>query len=170
VGVILLGAVALLGLLAVIIGRSGRAPTQAPPAATFPPAATTPPAAEATTTTTTPGPLSDLDPSLRAAVEATLTAYARALERADATFLAEARPDLTPRERESRRAPFVGALNAAADIRVIEASAQGNEASVTILATYVIVGGHEAPGGPNEETLRFVRRGGAWSLRRAGKP
>ena len=65
----------------------------------------------------------------------------------------------------------MGALNAAADIRVIEAVVHGNEADVTILSTYVIVDGREDPAGPIEETLRFVRHGNTWSLqdRRAGR-
>jgi tetratricopeptide (TPR) repeat protein len=172
VGVILLGAVALLGVVAVIIDRSSRAPVEPTPSATISPATAPSATAAAPTTTAPPGPLTEVDPALKTAVEATLSAYARALERADAALLAEARPDLTPRERDARRAPFVGALNAAADIRVIEAEAQGNEASITILSSYIIVDGHEAPSGPIEETLRFARRGGAWSLRdrRAGKP
>ena len=160
VGVILLGAVALLAIVAVIIDRSSRAPVEPTPSATISPAMTPSTAVAAPTTTAPPGPLTEVDPALKTAVEATLSAYARALERADAALLATARPDLTPREREARRAPFVGALNAAADIRVIEAEAQGNEASITVLSTYIIVDGHEAPSGPIEETLRFVRRGG----------
>ena len=171
VGVILLGAVALLGVLAIIVGRSGHTPNQPPSTPSPVPASTLPP--EPTTTTTLPGPLSTVDPALRTAVESTLADYARALERADASLLAAARPDLTQREREARRAPFVGAINAATDLRVVDVSVQGSEARVTILATDVIVvKDREGPTDPSEETLRFVRRGGAWSLRerRAGKP
>ncbi|MFI5183082.1 MAG: hypothetical protein ACHQNV_01690 [Vicinamibacteria bacterium] len=171
VGVILLGAVALLGVLAVIVGRSGHAPAQVP--STPPPASVPSSTLEATPTTTLPGPLSAVDPSLRAAVESTLADYARALEQADPLLLAAARPDLSQRERDARRAPFVGALNAAADLRVIEASVQGSEARVTILSTNVIVvKGREGSTEPTEETLRFVRHGGTWALgeRRAGKP
>jgi hypothetical protein len=163
--------VVLLGVLAVVIGRSGHAPPQTP---STPPPTTAPPSpVEAPPTTTLPGPLSELDPGLRAAVETTLADYARALEQADPLLLAAARPDLSQKEREARRTPFVGALNAAADLRVIDASVQGNEASITVLATDVIVvKGREGSTGPTEETLRFVRRGGTWSLRerRAGRP
>jgi tetratricopeptide (TPR) repeat protein len=169
-GVILLGAVVLLGVLVVVVGRSGHAPPQAP--ATPPPSAAPPSLAEVAPTTL-PGPLTDLDPGLRTAVESTLADYARALERADPLLLAAARPDLSAQEREARRAPFVGALNAAADLRVIDVSIQGNEASVTVLSTDVIVvKGREGSSGPTEENLRFVRRGGTWSLRerRAGRP
>lgn len=169
VGVILLSAVALMGILAVVLGRSGRTP---PPPSPVPLPSAAPSPAVAAEPTPRPGPLATLDPALRTAVEKTLADYARALEHADLALLAEARPDLTPKERGSRRAPFVGALNAAADIRVIEAVVRGNEAGVTILSTYVIVDGREDPAGPIEETLRFVRRGNAWSLqeRRAGRP
>jgi hypothetical protein len=171
VGVILLGAVVLLGVLAIVIGRSGHAPPQV--SSTPPPTSAPPSLVEAPPTTTLPGPLSSLDPGLRTAVESTLADYARALEQADPLLLAAARPDLTQKERDARRAPFVGALNAAADLRVIDASVQGNEATVTVLATDVIVvKGREGSTGPTEETLRFVRRGGTWSIRdrRAGKP
>ena len=170
VGVILLGAVVLLGVLGVVVGRSGHAPPQAP--ATPPPTAAPPSLVEAAPTTL-PGPLTGLDPGLRTAVESTLADYARALEQADPLLLAAARPDLSAKEREVRRAPFVGALNAAADLRVIDVSIQGNEASVTVLSTDVIVvKGREGSSGPTEETLRFVRRGGTWSLRerRTGRP
>ncbi len=172
VRVILLGALALLGVLAVIIGRSTRSPVEPTPPTTVSPALASPSPLAVPTTTAPPGPLAKVHTDLQAAVEAALSAYTRALERADPKLLAEARPDLTPREREARRAPFVGALNATADIRVVEAEAQGNEASITVLSTFIIVDGREPPSGPIEETLRFVRRGGAWSLRdrRAGKP
>ncbi len=170
VGVILLGAVALLGVLAVVFGRSGHAPPQAP---STPPPASAPSSLAEAPPTTLPGPLSALDPGLKTAVESTLADYASALEQADPLLLAAARPDLSQKERDARRAPFVGALNAAADLRVIEASVQGNEASVTILSTdIIVVKGREGSTGPTEETLRFVRRGGRWSLRerRAGRP
>ncbi len=88
-------------------------------------------------------------------------------------MLREARPDLTPAEREDRLAPFVGALNASADMRVLDARVQGEEAVVTILGTYVIVNGRQDPRAPVEETLYFSRQGDGWRIqpqRGPGRP
>jgi hypothetical protein len=158
IGLVLGGAVAVLAVLVVLAGRTGRpAATSrgAEPAVTPIPEVTDAPP---------PGPLNGVDPALRASVRDTLASYARALERADATLLREARPDLTPAEREDRLAPFVGALNASADMRVLDARVEGEEAVVTILGTYVIVNGRQDPRAPVEETLYFSRQGSGWRL------
>jgi len=109
-------------------------------------------------------PLEALEPELRRAVEAILAAYARALETADAALLAQARPDLSSDERARLLAPFLGTINAATDLRVLDAKSRGDLAVVTILRTEVIVGG---PGGarePTKETLRLWRRRDGWML------
>jgi hypothetical protein len=111
-----------------------------------------------------PGPLDGVDGDLRHAVETTLAAYAQALERVDAGLLARARPDLTSAQRERRLAPFVGALNAATDVRVLDVALRGEEAVVAVLCTDVILGGPGPSGPPFEETLRFTRRRGTWAL------
>ena len=163
IGLILVCAAALVGAVLVIAGRSSRAPQgpQAPSSAA--PVATLPPA-------TVPGPLAAADPALRQLVERTLAEYGRALERADAQLLARARPDLSPAERQERLAPFVSALNAATDLRVIDADVGDNEAVITIRSTAVIVAGRQAPAAPTEETMRFARRGGVWFLRERRAP
>jgi hypothetical protein len=99
------------------------------------------------------------------AIQTALADYGKALERADARLLAEARPDLSADDREARLAPFLGALNASTDIRVLEVEYAGGDAVVTILASSVIVDGREAPRPPIEETLRFTRQGGGWQIR-----
>jgi hypothetical protein len=162
IGVILVGAALLVGAILVIAGRSSRAPQPQPPS-TAAPVATPPP-------TTAPGPLAAADPDLRQLVERTLADYGRALERADAGLLARARPDLSPAERQERLAPFVSALNAATDLRIIDADIGENEAVITIRSTAVIVAGRQAPSAPTEETLRFARRGGVWFLRERRAP
>lgn len=168
IGLVLGGAAAVVGLLLVFAGRSGR------PAATPRPGDTAaPPSPTVTTPAPLPGPLTSVDPALRLAIQTALTAYGKALERADARLLAEARPDLGADDREARLAPFLGALNASTDIRVLEVEYAGGDAVVTILASSVIVDGREAPRPPVEETLRFTRQGGGWQIRArrpAGSP
>jgi hypothetical protein len=83
-------------------------------------------------------------------------------------LLETARPDLSPAEREHRLAPFVGALNAATDMRVLDVQREGDSFVVSILSTDVIVGGRGSSGPPLEEALRFDRQGGAWQLVRSG--
>ena len=160
IGLVLGGAAAVVGVLLVVAGRSGR------PVATPTPGdlAVSPPPTTATETTL-PGPLSDIDPALRAAIQSSLADYGRALERGDAGLLAEARPDLSTADREERLAPFVGALNASADLRVLDLRFDGGDAVVTILATSVIVGGRQATVPPVEETLRFTRQAGSWQVK-----
>jgi tetratricopeptide (TPR) repeat protein len=166
---ILAGAAILIGVtfVYVIAERSGHPPIAPPSPAPPPPSSSAPPPAAA------PGPLDVIDTDLRRIVERTLSDYGRALERADADLLARARPDLTPAERQQRLAPFLSALNAATDIRVLDVAVRGNEAVVTILFTPVIVDGRQLRAPPTEEELRFARRGGVWFLRErraAGKP
>jgi len=160
---VLAGATVLIGVVLVIAERSVHPPTTSP-------SATPTPAAALTTITTLPGPLTTIEPTLRQAVEETLADYGRALERADADLLARARPDLSPPEREQRLAPFASALNATADIRVLDAVARSNDADVTVLFTPVIVGGRQASAIPLEETLHFARHGGVWALRERRSP
>jgi hypothetical protein len=124
-------------------------PPSAPPVTVAPPS-------------TLAGPLSRVDPDLRLAVERTLTAYAQALERGDASLLERARPDLTSAQREARIAPFRGALNATTDVRVLDARMDGERGTVQILASDVIVGAEPRP--PVEETLRFERVDNGWRL------
>jgi hypothetical protein len=166
---ILAGAAILIGVtfVYVIAERSGHPPVAPHSPAPPPPSLSAPPPAAA------PGPLDVIDTDLRRIVERTLSDYGRALERADADLLARARPDLTPAERQQRLAPFLSALNAATDIRVLDVAVRGNEAVVTILFTPVIVDGRQLRAAPTEEELRFARRGGVWFLRErraAGKP
>jgi len=108
-------------------------------------------------------PLDAAEPELRRAVERTLSAYAAALERGDDDALAQARPDLSPQERERALGPFRGALNAAVDLRVQSMHVAGDVAEVQVQKTDVVVDG-QAPPASVEETLRFRRSGGAWIL------
>jgi hypothetical protein len=163
IGVILACAALLVGAILVVAGRSSRAPQTPQVPATAAPVAIPPP-------TTVPGPLATADPELRQLVERTLAEYGRALERADAGLLARARPDLSSAERQVRLAPFVSALNAATDLRIIDADIGENEAVITIRCTAVIVAGRQAPSAPTEETMRFARRGGVWFLRERRAP
>ena len=153
------GAAAVLGIVLAVAGRSGRivAPPPSEPSAAL--------QASAAPETTLPGPLTNAPAALRDAVDATLADYAKALERADADLLARCRPDLSASERQDRLAPFVGALNASADLRVLDLQFEDGDAVVTVLATYVIVDGRQAPKAPEEETLRFSRKGETWALR-----
>jgi len=158
---VLTSAAVVIGLLLVLTSRSpNRAPSRALPAA----ASVAPRAAAATPTPAPAGPLAAADPDVREAVEATLAAYARALESQDALLLARARPDLTGAERERLLAPFRGAINVASDLRVLDVIPSRGAVVVPVLRTDVIVGGRGAPSGPVEETLRFERRDGAWRL------
>ena len=111
-----------------------------------------------------PGPLTDLEPELRQTVEQTLAAYGAALEAQDEAALAKARPDLSARQRTTLLAPFKGALNVAIDLRVVDAAARREDAVVTVLRTDVIVDGRGGARPPVEETLRFARRAGSWTL------
>jgi tetratricopeptide (TPR) repeat protein len=145
------------------------APTVAPTAevtstpGTLPPVEAAPAPAESPTPEP-PGPLTGLDPDLRQAVEATLTSYGQALEAQDDARLARARPDLGARQRAALLAPFKGALNVATDLRVLEVTTGREDAVVTVLRTDVIVDGRGGARPPVEEALRFVRRGGTWTL------
>jgi hypothetical protein len=109
------------------------------------------------------GPWSEASPELRAAAESRLTAYARALETTDPQLLAVARPDLSAQQRERVLEPFLHALNAATDLRVLRVVARGDEAEVVVLRSDIIVDG--PPVAPVEETLRFRRESGEWVLR-----
>jgi tetratricopeptide (TPR) repeat protein len=157
---------------AVLMSRERPAPT-APPAtptaattsvAGTLPAAETPPPPVETPLSEPPGPLTGLDPDLRRAVEETLIAYGQALEAQDDARLARARPDLGARQRAALLAPFKGALNVATDLRVLDVTTRGEDAVVTVLRTDVIVDGRGGARPPVEEVLRFVRRGGTWTL------
>jgi hypothetical protein len=149
---------------AIVVSR--RSPRQ-PPAPVAAPTAAAPatvrPAAPANGTQL-PGPLDAADPALRQSIEAVLASYGRALETADASLLAEARPDLSAEDRARLIAAFTGAINAATDLRVLDINARGDLATVSVLRTDVIVGGTGGPRDPTEETLRFWRRRGEWLL------
>jgi tetratricopeptide (TPR) repeat protein len=110
-----------------------------------------------------PGPWSGAPPELRAAAESRLTAYARALETSDPQLLAIARPDFSAAQRKRALEPFLDALNAAIDLRVLRVAARADEAEVVVLRSDVIVDGPRRA--PVEETLRFRREGGEWVLR-----
>jgi hypothetical protein len=156
------GAILLILGLLVLSGRSGRTPG-APPAGS----AATPVEGPATPAPPVPGPLDALEPDLRSAVEATLSDYAHALETADADALARARPDLHPDAVERRLRPYRGALNAAADLRVIDARVLGAaRAEVELLATDIVVGAAAAPRASQQETLVYERTPNGWSLLR----
>jgi hypothetical protein len=113
------------------------------------------------------GPLDAIDPDLRQAIQTTLADYAHALESADERLLGRVRPDLGEAERSRAITPFVGALNAATDLRVLDVVVRGAEAEVPVLRTNVIVraGGQGGSDDPIQETLRFERRDGVWALR-----
>ncbi len=165
-GFILVGAALLLGAVLYLSRRGASTPRPGPPEATAPAGSVV---ATAPRTTLAPaGPLAGVDPGLRQAIEATLAAYARALESGQATALAAARPDLSGDARRQRLAPFVGALNAATDIRVLDVLGEAGVARVSILRTDVIIGSRQAPYPPVGETLRFVRRPSGWTLEAAG--
>jgi hypothetical protein len=111
------------------------------------------------------GPLDHVEGELRRSIEATLSLYAHALESGDSELLAEARPDLGPDARERRLRPYRGALNAAADLRVIDVRVTGPRAEVELLATDVVVGGDAPAPQSVAETLVFERAAGGWALR-----
>jgi hypothetical protein len=158
---VLAAAALVIGLFTVLTTRP---PSRAVPAAA-PAASPSAPRVMAASATPAPnGPLATADPEIREAVEATLAAYARALESQDAVLLSRARPDLTGAERERLLAPFRGALNVATDLRVLDVIPSRGAVVVPVLRTDVIVGGRGAPSAPVEETLRFERRDGAWRL------
>jgi hypothetical protein len=50
------------------------------------------------------------------------------------------------------------------DLRVIDASIQEDTAAVSVLRTDIVVGGAGGSHPPEEETLRFQRRGGSWAI------
>ena len=158
---VLAAAALVIGLFTVLTTRP---PSRAVPAAA-PTASPSAPRVMAAPATPAPnGPLATADPEIREVVEATLAAYARALESQDAVLLSRARPDLTGAERERLLAPFRGAINVATDLRVLDVIPSRGAVVVPVLRTDVIVGGRSAPSAPVEETLRFERRDGAWRL------
>jgi hypothetical protein len=163
--VIAVAAVVVGGIAFMVLRRSPQPPAFATPVPTLPAAV---PAAPTAAPPEPPGPLTSLDPELRAAIEGTLASYAAAFEGRSAERLAAARPDLSQAERDALLARSAGALNVATDLRVLEVSASGDAAVVTLLRTDVIVGGRGNASAPVEEILRFERRRGAWSLR--GRP
>ncbi len=142
-------------------------PPVLPAATPLPPLPTRSAAVPPPATTEPPGPLTNLVPELRQVIEATLAAYANALESQDAALLAQARPDLSPAEREERLAPLQGALNVATDLRVLDIIQEGKTVVVPVLRTDVVVGGRGRPRPPVEETLRFEWRAGVWLLRQS---
>lgn len=165
-GTVLAGAAVLIAVILLLVTRRPRE-APAPPVAAAPVTRPATPAARsnAAPATQLPGPLDATEPDLRRAIEAVLAAYGRALETADATALAAARPDLTAEEQARLIAAFAGAINAATDLRVLDVKARGDLAVVTVLRTDVIVGGAgSGPRDPTEETLRFWRRRGEWML------
>jgi tetratricopeptide (TPR) repeat protein len=105
------------------------------------------------------------DPELRRAVEDVLARYGRALETIDADLLAEARPDMGARALRDLIAEREGATNVASDLRVLDVARRGNQASVKVRRTEVVVAGRSVDRPSVEETLRFQREGGAWVLR-----
>jgi hypothetical protein len=105
------------------------------------------------------------DPELRRAVEEVLARYARALETIDGALLASTRPDMPARVRAELMADREGATNIAADLRVLAVARRGNQATVRIRRTEVVVEGRAVDRPSVEETLRFQRDGGAWVLR-----
>jgi tetratricopeptide (TPR) repeat protein len=169
IGLVLAGGAALSVAVFVIAGRSGGPPH---PSASEPPS--TAPAAPAPRVATPPtveqaeGPLRDVSIELKRAIQSTLAAYAHALEVGDAALLEKARPDMTDAERSLRLAPFAGALNATTDIRVLQVEITGDEATVEILCTDVIVGGKSQSGPPTNEILRFASSPDGWALRARG--
>jgi hypothetical protein len=153
------------GLAAVVVAAVMRdAPTASAPVLTPHVAPVTTPVPAGAPLAEPPGPLTDLDSDLRRAIEDTLSAYVRALETQDEEGLARVRPDLSARQHTMLLAPFKGALNVATDLRVVEVAAGRDEALVTVLRTDVIVDGRGGARAPVEEALRFVRRGGGWTL------
>ncbi len=160
-------------LVAVVVLLSGRGatgvqPNLGSPAATVAPSPNEAPATTEPAATLPQGPLAQTEPALRSAIEATVAAYTEALESGDAQALSRARPDLTAEARQERLRPFLGALNAATDVRVLDVTLEGDNAAVTILCTDVIIGGRGAAPAPSEESLTFQLRRGAWEL--AGLP
>lgn len=158
------------GALLVAIGvyLSGRGATALQPSLgphpTAAPSVTTAPAATAPPAAALDGPLAQADPALREAIVSSIEAYTQALEGGDAKALAAARPDLSAEGQQARLAPFLGALNAATDVRVLDVALTGDTARITILSTDVIIGGRGAAPAPSEETLDFERRRGVWEL------
>jgi len=111
------------------------------------------------------GPMAGIPVELRDEIQKTLEFYGQALESQDGDLLARARPDLGAAERQQCLAPFVGALNVATDLRVLEVTMTTDSATVSVLRTDVIVGGkHGAARPPTEETLRFVQVKDGWTL------
>jgi hypothetical protein len=162
VGLVIGVVVLLAAAAAIVVSRSGSGP--APRAASSAP--------PATHGTSGPDPLEEelarfagVDDDLRSTALRTLKAYATAVESMNADRLAQARPDLSAAEREARLSHFAGALNATTDLRILDVAVRGDAAEIVILATDVVVGSKEPAPPPREETLRFERRSGAWSLK-----
>lgn len=159
---LILGAAAVVFVGILLLSRQGSGPAR--PQAGLPPATEL---AEPPPTPEGPGPLANATADLRSTIESTLATYAKALETQNAALLAEARPDLSPAEREKILEPFLGALNVATDLRVLDVIQEGQTAVVPVLRTDVIVGGRSRPHPPIEESLRFEKQGGTWVLRGA---
>jgi len=110
------------------------------------------------------GPLSQVAEPLRRAIESSIAAYGRALERGDLELLAQARPDLSAEAREQRIAPFRGGVNSSAELKILSVVVGADQADVRLLRSEIIVGVNE-PGSRVEETLHFQLRDGQWALR-----
>ena len=146
------------------LGRSEK-PASRPAAPVTMAAAAAPALASPAAEPEPPGPLRNVDPELRRAIQETLAAYGRAIERVDPEALALARPDLSADQRARILERFRGALNVATDLRVLDVTASGDGFVVAVLRTDVVVGGRGDAGPPVEETLRFDRSGAGWALR-----
>jgi len=151
------GAALVAGLLYVTL-RTGEQPAR------LAPRVVAPTRAASATPVPVPGPLQDKAPALRQAIENVLAAYAGALEARDAAALARARPDLSEATRTQLLEPFLGAVNATSDLRILEVAVTGSQAVVTVLRTDVIVGGQARARPPVEETLKLVQESGSWVL------
>ena len=165
-GLVLLSAALVVGLLFFMTMRSGGPPPATPAPSRQPPTPVptpTPPPPE-----TLVGPMAGLPVELRQQIRKTLELYGQALESQDANLLAQARPDLSAVDRKERLEPFRGALNVATDLRVLEVTLDAEKATVSLLRTDVIVGGRQGSRPPVEETLVFVRGKDDWALEAAG--
>jgi tetratricopeptide (TPR) repeat protein len=159
---VLLFSALVVSLIFFMTTRSGGPPPATPAPSRQPPTPAPPPPETLT------GPMAGLPVELRQQIRKTLELYGQALESQDANLLAQARPDLSAADRKERLAPFLGALNVASDLRVLEVILDADRATVSLLRTDVIVGGRQDARPPVEETLRFVRGKDDWTLEAAG--